>query len=84
CVLDELAKITSWDGGGMHAESNPGENLPPECSLLLQMDGDTWKQVFPEEAGTFACDPDGDFELSGPVVDQAQLDSNRISTQFAP
>jgi ABC-type branched-subunit amino acid transport system substrate-binding protein len=84
CVLDELAKITSWDGGGMHAESNPGENLPPECSLLLQMDGDEWKQVYPDEKGTFACDSDSDFELSGPVVDQAQLDSNRTSTKFAP
>jgi hypothetical protein len=84
CVLDQLSQITSWDGGGMHAESNPGENMPPQCSLLLQMDGTEWKQVYPEDKGTFACDDNSNFELSGPVVDQAQLDSNRVSTKFAP
>jgi ABC-type branched-subunit amino acid transport system substrate-binding protein len=84
CVLDELSQITTWDGGGMHAEANPGENLPPKCSLLLQLDGTSWEQAFPEEGGTFECDPDSDFELSGPVVDQAELDENRVSTKYAP
>jgi ABC-type branched-subunit amino acid transport system substrate-binding protein len=84
CVLDELAQITSWDGGGLHVETNPGENLPGQCSLLLQMDGTTWTQAYPEEGGTFACDEDSDFELSGPVVDQAELDENRVSTKYAP
>jgi hypothetical protein len=84
CVLDELHQITSWDGGGLHAESNPGENLPPECSLLLKLDGTEWVQVYPEEPGEFACDPEGSFQLSGRVVDQAQLGEDRVSTKFAP
>jgi hypothetical protein len=84
CVLDELDGITSWDGGGMHAESNPGENLPPECAMLLKLDGTSWEQVHPEEPGEMACDPDGVIELTGRVVDQAELDENRVSTRFMP
>lgn len=82
CVLDELSGITSWDGGGMHAETNPGGNMPPECSMLLKLDGTSWVQAFPEEEGEMACDPDGTIPLSGRVVDQAELDDDRISTKF--
>ena len=84
CVLDELAKVTSWTGGGLHAESNPGGNMPPECAMLLKLDGTTWVQAAPEEQGEFDCNPDGAIELTGRVVDQAELDENRISTKFQP
>ena len=80
CVLEQLHQITSWDAGGLHAESNPGENLPPECSLLLKLDGTEWVQVYPEEPGEFACDPDGSFQLSGRVVDQAQLGEDPLGS----
>ena len=66
----------------MHAEANPGENLPPECSMLLKMDGTSWVQAYPEEEGEFGCDPDCSYELSGRVVDHAELDENRISTKY--
>jgi Periplasmic binding protein len=82
CVLDELHGITSWDGGGLHVETNPGENLPPECSMLLKLDGTSWVQAYPEEEGEMACDPDGGIELTGRVVDQAELDENRVSTKY--
>jgi hypothetical protein len=84
CVLDELAGITSWDGGGMHAEANPAENLPPQCSMLLTLDGTSWVQAFPEEEGEMVCDPDGNVELTGRVVDQAELDENRVATKHQP
>jgi hypothetical protein len=58
--------------------------MPAECSLLLKLDGTTWKQVVPEEPGEFECNPDAAFKLSGRVVDQAELDSNRVSTKFQP
>jgi ABC-type branched-subunit amino acid transport system substrate-binding protein len=82
CVLDELSRVTSWTGGGLHAESNPGENLPPECSMILKLDGTSWVQVHPEEEGEFFCDADSGIELTGRVVDQAQLDANRVSTKY--
>ena len=82
CVLDELSGITTWDGGGMHAETNPGGNLPPECGMLLKLEGTEWVQAFPEDEGEMACNPDGSIELSGRVVDQAELDDNRVSTKY--
>jgi|RhiMethySRZTD1v2_1073278.scaffolds.fasta_scaffold03304_16 ABC-type branched-subunit amino acid transport system substrate-binding protein len=82
CVLDELHSVTSWDGGGLHAETNPGENLPPECNMLLKLDGTTWVQAYPEQVGEMECNPDGSVPLSGRVVDQAELDENRISTKY--
>ena len=82
CVLDELAGVTSWDGGGLHAETNPGENMPPECNMILKLDGTTWVQAYPEEVGEMECDPDGTVPLTGRVVDQAELDENRISTKY--
>jgi hypothetical protein len=82
CVLDELDGITSWDAGGLHAETNPGENLPPECGMILKLDGTSWVQAFPEEEGEMVCNPDGNIELTGRVVDQAELDENRVSTKY--
>jgi hypothetical protein len=82
CVLDELDTVTSWDGGGMHAETNPGENLPPECGMILKLEGTSWVQAAPEEEGEMECNPDGAVELSGRVVDQAELDENRVSTKY--
>jgi ABC-type branched-subunit amino acid transport system substrate-binding protein len=84
CVLDELSGITSWDGGGMHAETNPGGNMPPECQMILKLEGASWVQAAPEEEGEMVCNPDGTVPLTGRVVDQAELDENRISTKYIP
>ena len=70
------------DGGGLHAETNPGENLPPECNMLLKLEGTDWVQAYPEEEGEMVCDPDGNVKITGRVVDQAELDENRISTKY--
>jgi ABC-type branched-subunit amino acid transport system substrate-binding protein len=82
CVLDELDGVTSWEAGGLHTETNPGENLPPECNMLLKLDGTSWVQAYPEEEGEMVCDPEGNIELTGRVVDQAELDENRVSTKY--
>jgi ABC-type branched-subunit amino acid transport system substrate-binding protein len=82
CVLDELDGITSWEAGGLHTETNPGENLPPECGMLLKLEGTSWVQAYPEEEGEMVCNPEGNVELTGRVVDQAELDENRVSTKY--
>ncbi|HEY8527922.1 MAG TPA: ABC transporter substrate-binding protein [Acidimicrobiales bacterium] len=82
CVLDELSQITSWTGGGMHAESNPGENMPPECGMLLRLDGTSFVQAYPEEEGEFACDDSYTQPVSGRVVEQANLNEDRVSTTY--
>src|SRR5918994_1202563 len=67
CVVDELSQITSWTGGGLHQETNPGENMPPQCFMILKLDGTSWVQAHPEEQGEFVCNPDSNVELTGRV-----------------
>ena len=83
CVLDELAKITSWTGGGLHAETDPAGNLPPECVMVLRMQGTTFEQAMPSTEGEFACDPSYITKVAGiPAIDGAELDANRKSTAY--
>ena len=83
CVLDELAKVTSWTGGGLHAETNPAENLPPECVMVLQMKGTTFVQAMPATEGEFACDPKYVTKVEGiPAITAAKLDADRKSTAY--
>jgi ABC-type branched-subunit amino acid transport system substrate-binding protein len=82
CVLEELSQVTEWTGGGMHAETNPGENEPPQCGMLLKLDGTEFVQVAPEEQGEFECSEDFVQEVSGRVVEQAELGPDRVSTRY--
>jgi hypothetical protein len=82
CVLDELKKVTKWTGGGLHAETNPAENLPPGCGMTLKLDGPKWVRMAPTEAGEFDCSPDHIVKVTGAVVDRVQLDENRVATKY--
>jgi hypothetical protein len=82
CVMEELSQVTSWTGGGMHAEANPAENEPPSCAMLLQLDGTEWVQAAPEEQVEFACDENFTQPVSGRVVEQAELNEDRVSTKY--
>jgi ABC-type branched-subunit amino acid transport system substrate-binding protein len=84
CVLDNATQVTEWTAGGLHAPSNPGENLPPECGLLVKLEGTKWVRFTPEEPNTFDCDDGYRVKVTGRVVDQAQLGPDRVSTKFAP
>ena len=67
----------------MHAETNPGENLPPECAMLLKLDGTDVGAGLARGGGRVRLRPRGQsVELSGRVVDQAELDENRVSTKY--
>ena len=83
CVLDELAKITSWTGGGLHAETNPAKNIPPDCVMVLQMQGTKYVQAMPTTQGEFACNPAYVSKVTGiPALEAAKLDANRKSTAY--
>ena len=84
CVLDAIADIGEWDAGGLHAPTRPAENLPGECSMLLKLTDGKFERVVPEKAGAFECDPDYVAKVTGPVVEQAKLDEDRVSTLFLP
>lgn len=73
CVLDQLSKVTSWTGGGLHSETNPAKNLPPSCGLVMKLDGTKFVRVYPEAVGTLDCNDSYVAPVTGPVVDQAKL-----------
>ena len=79
CVLDELSKVTSWTAGGLHSETNPGENLPPSCGMVMKLEGTEFVRVAPEEPGTLDCSDEYVAEVTGPIIDRSNLDADRIS-----
>jgi len=82
CVLDAMGKVHSWTGLGMHAQTDPGSNLPPQCGILLELKGTKYIRVAPTKPDTFDCDPNSVVDVDTPAVKQAMLDSNRIAHQF--
>ncbi|MEX1216933.1 MAG: ABC transporter substrate-binding protein [Acidimicrobiales bacterium] len=79
CILGKLKAITEWDGGGLHANANPGANLPPDCGMLVKLKGTDYEQVAPKAKAEMECSPKFIGSVTGPVVDAAKLDANRIS-----
>ena len=61
--------MTEWDGGGLHAPSNPAENTGPECGILLQVEGGEFVRRTPaspdEGENGFECRDDFVVELEG-------------------
>jgi ABC-type branched-subunit amino acid transport system substrate-binding protein len=79
CVVEKLSAVSTWDGGGLHAEASPGSNEPPECGMVLKLEGTEYVRFAPDEVNSFDCSPEYVAEVTGPVVDQANLDADRIS-----
>jgi ABC-type branched-subunit amino acid transport system substrate-binding protein len=48
CVLAAGKAITSWTGGGLHAETDPSSKLPPNCVAILKVADGSWTREFPE------------------------------------
>jgi hypothetical protein len=75
CILEKGAEVTDWNGGGLHAPANVGENSGPECFILLQAEGGEFirsEPATPEDGEDgYNCSPDnvadleGDFSSSG-------------------
>ncbi|MEX1216932.1 MAG: ABC transporter substrate-binding protein [Acidimicrobiales bacterium] len=79
CVIETLKKVNKFDAGGLQSPTNPGENIPGDCGLVVKLTGTAYAQVLPTTIGTQSCDPKYLIKLTGPVVDRAKLDANRIS-----
>jgi len=84
CVLDGIAEVHEWNAGGLHAPTDPGGNLPPNCNITLKLEGTEYVRVLPEEPGTFDCDDSWRVPVDTAAVQAAQLDENRISRLFTP
>lgn len=82
CMVDGLSKVHEWTGGGLHAPTDPGANEPAHCALVVELQGDKYKQVFPEKRGEFNCDESNVIDVD-PAKVGVKLDADRISTAFA-
>jgi hypothetical protein len=66
CVYDNAKKISSWNGGGLHAETDPGTGTAPSCFAIevATPDGFELAEIDPDE-GIFRCPTNGVYELEG-------------------
>jgi ABC-type branched-subunit amino acid transport system substrate-binding protein len=55
-VLNQLAKITSFNASGLQAASNPAKKLPPTCYLLGRIVNGNYQRVDDPPNGAFRCD----------------------------
>lgn len=81
CVINKLAKVDKWTGGGLHAESNPGGNLPAKCAQVLEIQGQSFKKLYPSGDGMY-CDDQNLIKLSQSVWG-TNLNDDRIADEFA-
>jgi hypothetical protein len=69
CVLETAGAVEDWEGGGLHAPTNPGLNSGTECTMVMQVQDGAFVRHLPEEG--FECDPayilelEGDFSAEG-------------------
>ena len=84
CVLSHAQAITEWTGGGLHTPTNPGENLPSSCAVLMQVTDGAFARLYPERdspedaGGGFACDDSTLIQLNGDYGDpNAGVDPDR-------
>ena len=47
-LIDQLEKIKDWDGGGLQAPANPGDNEGLRCFLYMQIKGDKFVRYWPK------------------------------------
>ena len=67
CVYDNAKKVTSWTGGGLHGEQNPGAGTPPTCFTVEVATPNGFKlaDVQPNR-GIFHCNPKDLYKLKKP------------------
>jgi ABC-type branched-subunit amino acid transport system substrate-binding protein len=81
CIVNNMSKVHSWTGGGLHAASDPGNNMPPQCGLLVKLNGTKWERAYPTKPGTFDCDPKYIAKVPENLW-STKLNSNRIATTY--
>ncbi|MEW2352208.1 ABC transporter substrate-binding protein [Spirillospora sp. NPDC029432] len=81
CVINELSKVHEWTGGGLHAPSDPGNNKPASCALMVKLNGSKYEQVHPKNVGEFECGADFVIETD-PKTWGTKLNGDRIATTF--
>ncbi|MEE2032358.1 ABC transporter substrate-binding protein [Rhodococcus chondri] len=81
CMIDELSQIHEWDGGGLHAVTDPGNNMPAACGLVVTLKGAEYTQAFPAGTANFKCD-DRYLVATDRSTWGTELGPDRIATKF--
>jgi hypothetical protein len=82
CMVNHLSQVHSWTGGGLHAVTDPGNNKPSDCGLIMKLTGSTWAQFYPTARGQYDCNPEYLFKITNPADYGTTLGPDRISTKF--
>ena len=82
CMVNNLSKVHGWTGGGLHAPTDPGNNKPSDCGLIMKLTGSTWAQYYPTTRGQYDCNPEYLFHISNPADWGTTLGPDRIATKF--
>jgi hypothetical protein len=73
-VAQKLSEIHEWDGGGLHGTSDPGNNEPSPCFIMMVVDDGGFVREYPKEdddadvygeGNGFDCSPDNITTLRG-------------------
>lgn len=82
CMVNQLSKVTTWTGGGLHAPDNPAKNTPPSCGLLLRLQNTKYVQAVPKKLGTFQCSSKYVVPNTGAAVLGTTLNAQGYSTKY--
>ena len=81
CVTSALSQVHDWTAGGLQAPSDPGRNMPSDCALLVQLEGGSWKQIYPATRGQFSCDTTNVVPID-PRISGISIDAQRQFVSF--
>jgi ABC-type branched-subunit amino acid transport system substrate-binding protein len=71
CVVNAGKKITSWDGGGLHAAFDLSGKGTQDCSIVMEARDGKFTRKYPKldskqaSSGGFFCDPKGLVPIQG-------------------
>jgi hypothetical protein len=69
CILEKGSELHEWDGGGLHAPADPGNNSGTECFILLQVQDGAFIRSEPSAADGgdhgYNCAEENLLELEG-------------------
>jgi hypothetical protein len=83
CVLEQAAAQDDWTAGGLHVPTDPGGTEPPECGLLLAVEGESFVRRWPEIGGEgddldgFSCPEDSVVDVDISDLGEGNVDPDR-------
>jgi ABC-type branched-subunit amino acid transport system substrate-binding protein len=82
CMVNNLAKVTAWTGGGLSAPGDVGKNTPPQCGVLLRLQNTKYVQVTPKKLGTYQCSSKFVVPNTGAAILGTTLNADNKSTKY--